>query len=195
MPFEFIKGLVDLSEKLGQSDLAQKLDQLALARARFPLREGPCRYSLSISHHTRAQVNREANLREWRLHPEAMKLECERVPVSVLTGDSCRPQTMWVWPGQELIGAGGRAKKGIFYKVVSLTPERITVEGNGETLTTTHETAVKCLRLTQCLTCASRQGLSLDGVRLLETSSHWFTWRRLYVGASRCTSSATLQVG
>ena len=195
MPFEFIKGLVDLSEKLGQSDLAQKLDQLALARARFPLREGPCRYSLSISHHTRMQVNREANLRERRLHPEAVKLECERVPVSVLTGDSCRPQTMWVWPGQELIGAGGRAKKGIFYKVVSLTPERITVEGNGETLTTTHETAVKCLRLTQCLTCASCQGLSLDGVRLLETSSHWFTWRRLYVGASRCTSSATLQVG
>jgi hypothetical protein len=141
------------------------------------------------------QVNAEANLSERRLHPEAVKLECEKVPLSVLTGDSCRPQTMWVWPGQDLIGAGGRAKKGILYKVASLTPDKITVEGNGETLTMTHETAVKCLRLTHCLTYASCQGLSLDGVRLLETDSHWFTWRHLYVGASRCTSSATLQVG
>ena len=92
--FEFIQGLVsgrseqpDLAseifhstENLGQSDLDAKLGQLALARAKFPLREGPCRYSLSISHHTRMQVNREANLWERRLHPEAVKLECEKAP-------------------------------------------------------------------------------------------------------------------
>jgi hypothetical protein len=102
---------------------------------------------------------------------------------------------MWLWPGQELIGAGGRCKKGIFFAVAACTPEKLTVLGNGETLTMAPETAIRSLRLTHCLTYASCQGLSLDGVRLLETSSPHFGWKHLYVGASRCTSSETLQVG
>ena len=102
---------------------------------------------------------------------------------------------MWVWPGQQLIGAGGRAKKGIFYEVTAASATHLTVAGGGQSLTMTAEMAVRCLRLTHCLTYASCQGLSLDGVRLLETASPHFTRQHLYVGASRCTSSATLQVG
>ena len=63
-----------------------------------------------------------------------------------------------------------------------------------QSLTLTAETAAKSLRLSHCITYASCQGLSLDGVRLLETSSPHFTWKHLYVGCSRCTSSETLQV-
>ena len=93
-----------------------------------------------------------------------------------------------------MIGAGGRAKKGLFYRVVSCTQERVVLEGNGEIVGLSAENAVKHLRLTHCLTYASCQGLSLAGVRLLETDSPHFTWRHLYVGASRCTSSRLLEV-
>ena len=161
--------------------------EVAAARAQFPLRSGPCRYSLAISHSTRMRVNREENLREKP--PEAIKY---RAPPT--RGDNA-PQSMWLWPGQELIGAGGQCKKGIFFAVSAVTPKKLTVVGNGETMTLSAEKAVKSLRLTHCLTYASCQGLSLAGVRLLQTDSPYFTWKHLYVGASRCTSSTTLQVG
>ncbi|WP_353213255.1 AAA family ATPase [Rhodovarius sp.] len=163
-------------------------DQAGLdeARAQFPLRPGPCRYSLSISHRTRMRVNRQAN--EAAKPPDAV-----RYVAPPCRGDNA-PQSMWVYVGQELIGAGGRAKKGLFYTVTACSAEKITVAGHGEPLTMTAPTAVKCLRLSHCLTYASCQGLSLDGVRLLDTSSVHFGKKHLYVGASRCTSSDTLQV-
>jgi hypothetical protein len=177
--FDFIKRVV-ASQDLGE--------MLEAARAQFPLREGPCRYSLCISHATRMRVNREANRQERLEHPEAIKIQ------AVATNGDNSPQTMWVWPTQELIGAGGKTKKGTFYFVRALTPERITVEAIGGSLTMTHECAVKCLRLPHAITYASCQGLSLGRVRLLSTDSPFFSWRHLYVGASRCTSSETLQI-
>ena len=175
--FEFIQNLASQGE-MG--------DSLTLARAQFSTPLGPCRYSLSISHAVRMAVNRAENQRTKP--PEAIKYTA---PAN--HGDNAS-QTMWVWPGQELIGAAGRCRKGVFYTVVACSPERMTVCGNGESLTMTSETAVRCLRLTHCLTYASCQGLSLASVRLLETSSPYFTWKHLYVGMSRCTNHATLQV-
>ena len=135
------------------------------------------------------RVNRVANELERVQHPEAILLKVGRVA----TKDN-NPQSIWIWPGLELIGAGGRAKKGLFYRVVSCTDERVTLEGNGETLGLSADNAVKHLRLTHCLTYASCQGLSLAGVRLLETDSPHLTWRHLFVGASRATSSRLLEV-
>ena len=82
----------------------------------------------------------------------------------------------------------------IFYTVQACDEARVTLVGNGETLSLSAEKTGKCMRLSHCITYASCQGLSLDGVRLLETESPHFTWKHLYVGASRCTSSRTLQV-
>ena len=177
--FEFVLGVV------GNPDLP---GLLAAARAQFPLRPGPCRYSLAISHATRVLVNRRANLAETTQHSEAVYYNAQPVK-----GDNA-PQSFWCWPGLELIGAGGRCKKGLFLRVVSCSAERITLEGDGGTLTLTPEVAMRCLRLTHCLTYASCQGLSLAGVRLLNTDSPHFGWKHLYVGASRCTSSRLLQV-
>jgi hypothetical protein len=183
--------------------------ELALLQARleFPVR-GPARYSLCISHATRMAVNRKANLHEKimqfgadsdakcaqicdDLQEKNLKVVHYKAPASK---EDNRPQSFWCWPGLELIGAGGRTKKGIFYTVLACDEKRLTVEGNGEQLTVSAEMACKCLRLSHAITYASCQGLSLDGVRLLDTNSPHFTWRHLYVGASRCTSSATLQV-
>ena len=50
------------------------------------------------------------------------------------------------------------------------------------------------LRLSHALTYAACQGLSLPGVRLLQTDSPHFGWKHLYVGSSRCTSSRLLEV-
>ena len=86
------------------------------------------------------RVNRLANEWERREHPEAILLKVGRVA----TKDN-NPQSMWIWPGQELIGAGGRAKKGLFYQVVSCTNERVVLEGNGETLGLSVENAEKSL--------------------------------------------------
>ena len=159
---------------------------LARARELFP-RGGPSKYTLCLSHATRMQENRRINLRE---KPEGAVFY-EAPPSS---GDN-QPQSFWCWPGLELIGAGsGRIKKGIFYVVQSCCPEKVTLAGTCEILTLSAEKAVKCMRLSACITYASCQGLSLDGVRLLDTDSPHFTWRHLYVGASRCTSSRTLQV-
>ena len=39
------------------------------------------------------------------------------------------PQTMRVWPGLKLIGAGGRVSKGIYVHVAEVGPEKIVLDG------------------------------------------------------------------
>ena len=97
----------------------------------------------SISHATRMKVNRAANERERMERPEAILLKVGKVAAK-----DNNPQSMWIWPGKELIGAGGRAKKGLFYRVVACTDERVVLQGDGETLGLSAENAVKHLRLT-----------------------------------------------
>ena len=52
---------------------------LVQVRQQFPLQNRPARYSLSISHCTRMRVNRLANERERKEHPEAILLKVGRV--------------------------------------------------------------------------------------------------------------------
>ena len=53
---------------------------------------------------------------------------------------------------------------------------------------------VRCVRPCHALTYAGCQGLTLPGRVRLETTSPHFTLRHLYVGCSRATSSALLEV-
>ena len=133
-------------------------------------------------------VNAATNERQKLDHPEAILYKAKA------TLDENSPQSFWVWPGLELIGCGGRAKKGLFYVVQSCTPARLVATGNGETISLTPEQVMSCLRLSHALTYAACQGLSLPGVRLLQTDSPHFGWKHLYVGSSRCTSSRLLEV-
>jgi len=160
---------------------------LVAAREQFPLKNWIPRYSLCISHATRVQVNRRYNVFEARAHPEAVYV---RAPASK---EDNQPQSFHCWARQELIGAGGKCKKGVFYTVVAVG-ERLVLEGNGESVSLPIETAAKSVRLSHALTYASCQGLSLCGVRLLDTTNPHFGWKHLYVGVSRCTSSALLEV-
>jgi hypothetical protein len=166
-------------------DLHHFLEQ---ARQQFPLQTGVPRYSLSVSHAMRVYINAKYNEQQRREHPDAVQYKHST------SHEDNQPQSFWAWPGQELIGSGGRAKKGLFYTVQTADAKHIVLKAQDQILSLSAETCCKFLRLSHCITYASCQGLSLAGVRLLETDSPFFTWRHLYVGSSRCTSSRLLQV-
>jgi ATP-dependent exoDNAse (exonuclease V) alpha subunit len=98
---------------------------------------------------------------------------------------------MYLWPGIQLIGAGHRCLKGMFYEVAAVDDVHVELT-NG--LKLTHEQALKSLRLSYALTYASCQGLTLKGVVRLDTQSPNFTLKHLYVGISRATSASLVEV-
>jgi hypothetical protein len=163
-------------------DLSEALEE---ARLRFPRREGAPDYTLVLSHQTRMAVN--------KLHNQALKppeAVFYRAPGGK-RGENLA-QHMWLYAGQELIGAGGRVRKGLFVTVMSVDEDRVILD-DGTTLT--REQALASLRLAHAITYASCQGLTLRGrVRLGETAHPAFTLRHLYVGSSRCTAFELLEV-
>ena len=50
------------------------------------------------------------------------------------------PQTMWIWPGLRLIGAGHKVPKGIFVEVKACDTEKVTLDSG---LELTHPKFVK----------------------------------------------------
>ena len=102
------------------------------------------------------------------------------------------PQTMRVWPGLRLVGAGGKVAKGCFVAVTEAGPGAVRLD-TGERFT--HAELLRHTRLCHAITNASCQGLTLQGrVHLCDTSSPHFELRHLYVGASRATSAELLSV-
>ena len=159
---------------------------LAKGRHEFPCTDQPANFTLVISHDQRKKINRERNLQQRP--KDAIFLRAPKV-----TAHGNAPQSMFIWKGQLLIGAGGKLiKKGVFYEVESCDNESVSLT-TGEALS--HEEAVRCLRLCSAITYASAQGLTLPGiVRLESTSCKHFGLRHLYVGASRCTSYLLLEI-
>ena len=156
------------------------------ARVRFPVKTGIPDVSLVISHATRMTINKTQNM--------ALK------PASAILIKAGRgkkrensAQNMWVYEGQRLIGAGGRIRKGVFVTVMFIDERGGAITLNNE-VTLSYEQC-GCLRLAHAITYASCQGLTLQGrVRLCETSHPAFTTKHLYVGSSRCTGAALLEV-
>ena len=160
-------------------------EALQLARERFP-RRGQPDTCLVISHANRMRLNEQHNR---RLAPaEAVTLRYE----GRAAAGTNAPQTMRVWPGLRLVGAGGKVAKGCFVAVAEAGPESVKLE-TGERFT--HTELLRHTRLCHAITYASCQGLTLRGrVHLCDTSSPHFELRHLYVGASRATSAELLSV-
>ena len=160
-------------------------EALQTARERFP-RQGEPDVSLVISHARRIRINARDNRR--LAPPEAVTIEYTGTGPTTTN----MPQTMRVWPGLKLIGAGGRVTKGIYVHVTEVGPEKIVLDG-GDSFT--HAALLEHTRLCHAITYASCQGLTLEGrVFLCDTESPHFTLRHLYVGTSRATSSELLSV-
>ena len=133
-------------------------------------------------------LNRQMNQR--KKPPGALLFRHLRPACGDLTGN--QPQSMWLWPGITLVGAGGLCPRGILVQVTGLAEKTVTLS-NGATLR--REQACKCTRLAQCLCYASVQGLTCPGVvRLEDTSSPLVCLRKLYVGVSRATAAGTVEV-
>ena len=148
----------------------------------------------------RMAVNAAAN---WALAPEASKLlELETQVIHIdlgccqTTNGCCQtatpqnsPQSMRVWPGLRLIGAGGKIPKGVFVAVAEVEPDGVRLD-NGMRLK--NQELLRATRPSHAVTYASCQGLTLHNRVRLDLSCH-LTLRHLYVGASRATSSELLE--
>ena len=103
----------------------------------------------------------------------------------------CAAQSMWIWPGQQLLGCVGRPRRGIKNSCL------YTVKGCEDLITFeeipgefTEAEVVSDLRLSNCQTYASCQGTEFnDSLTLHELSHPRFTARHLYVGLSRAKAA------
>ena len=100
------------------------------------------------------------------------------------------PQSMRVWPGLRLIGAGGKIPKGVFVAVAEVEPDGVRLD-NGMRLK--NQELLRATRPSHAVTYASCQGLTLHNRVRLDLESCHLALRHLYVGASRATSSELLE--
>ena len=180
--FRFIGWL-----RVGEAEEVPLAEAVRVARREFPRpqREHPD-VCLVISHAHRVQINERENR---RLAPQDAVF-IEHKEAGAPTTNS--PQSMRVWPGLKLVGAGGKVAKGTFVQVAEVGPERVVLDG-GQAFS--HAELLRQTRLCHAITYASCQGLTLRGrVWLLDCGTHHFNLRHLYVGASRATSSGLLAV-
>ena len=102
------------------------------------------------------------------------------------------PQSLWVWPGCRVVGAGGKVAKGQICHVVSYTPDLVELDIGTKLLP---DELVRAIRPGHCLVFAGCQGLTLEGLVRIETgNSPHLTIKHLYVGCSRATSHTLLEV-
>ena len=128
-------------------------EALQLARERFA-RRGQPDTCLVISHANRMRLNEQHNR---RLAPaEAVTLRYE----GRAAAGTNAPQTMRVWPGLRLVGAGGKVAKGCFVAVTEAGPDAVRLD-TGERFT--HAELLRHTRLCHAITYASCQGLTLQG--------------------------------
>ena len=174
-------------------------EALSRARKMFPVTKRPARYTLTMSHQQRVKINRLRNQEEsldkyrWEDPTDAWE---QTVFLKTAWDEKKRPvgnraQNMILWPGIQLIGAGHRCLKGVFYEVEEVDDVFVKLT-NGTKLT--HEQTLQSLRLSYALTYASCQGLTLPGVVRLDTQSTHFTLKHLYVGISRATAADLVEV-
>ena len=182
--FSFYTGLFEPRGLNCDTDHLQEV--LAEARALFPRQPGHPHFTLTISHQRRMAQNRAQNLAEKTADAVYYRVRAGK------RGEN-NPQHFWAYPGQVLVGAGGKVRRGVFVTVLAATEEGLVVD-NGGPQTLDRETACSCLRLSHSLTYAAVQGLTLQGRVRLETDSPELTIKHLYVGASRCTAFGLLEV-
>ena len=180
--FRFIGWL-----RVGEPEEVPLAEAIRVARREFPRRPGEhpdtC---LVISHAHRVQINERENR---RLAPADAVL-IEHKEAGAPTTNS--PQSMRVWPGLKLVGAGGKVPRGVFVTVKEVDGERVHLDGGQQF---SHAELLRQTRLCHAITYASCQGLTLCGrVWLMDTGTQHFNVRHLYVGASRATSSELLSV-
>ena len=186
--FEFYAALVP-----GQLLREQALpDVLRQARALFSF-EGVARHNLVLSHRRRVRLNAQC-MKAFKPESGARFIRAAHE-----RGQLNAAQSLYVWPGLELLGCSRNSKKvrnNVMYTVQELQDERVVLlsEG-GETLTLSDAQVADQLRLSYARTYASCQGTEFDGtLRLHDTSNRNFTHRHLYVALSRAKAAHLIDI-
>ena len=190
--FNFVKWL-----RVGEEACPTLEQAKARLKELYPSKPGWPDTTLVISHSKRMAVNAAANR---ALAPEASKLlQLETQVIHIDLGETqngCSqtapqnsPQSMRVWPGLRLMGAGGKIPKRVFVAVAEVEPDGVRLD-NGMRLK--NQELLRATRPSHAVTYASCQGELAAGVAT--TASAW-TWspaasRHLYVGASRAMLEA-----
>ena len=144
--------------------------------------------ALAISHRHRIRLN------EWVNQVKAPDgaTHFKYSPTDSAKNLTNKPQSMWIWPGIRLVGAGGKICKGTFVTVKTCRDAAVELEDGTELAS---DDLFKYTRLPHALTYAGCQGLTLAGhVVLCDTYSKHFTLRHLHMGSSRATRSDLLSV-
>jgi hypothetical protein len=117
-----------------------------------------------------------------------------------LTKQANAPQNAWMWTGMQLVcymdGKRVNLYNGGWYTVVSVDHSNFRLKGEDEVeFDITAQDGMTRLRLTNALTFACVQGLTLQGIVRLHDCDHpRMDWRRLNVGISRATSSDLVEI-
>ena len=125
--FNFVKWL-----RVGEEACPTLEQAKARLKELFPSKPGWPDTTLVISHSKRMAVNAAANR---ALAPEGSKLlELETQVIHIDLGGCDKPitqnspQSMRVWPGLRLIGAGGKIPKGVFVAVAEVEPDGVRLD-------------------------------------------------------------------
>ena len=183
--FDFVKWL-----RVGEEACPTLEQAKARLKELFPSKPGWPDTTLVISHSKRMAVNAAANR---ALAPEGSKLlELETHVIHIdlgccqTTNEYCQtatpqnsPQSMRVWPGLRLIGAGGKIPKGVFVAVAEVEPDGVRLD-NGMRLK--NQELLRATRPSHAVTYASCQGLTLHNRVRLDLESCHLTLRHLSRG-------------
>ena len=153
--FNFVKWL-----RVGEEACPTLEQAKARLKELFPSKPGWPDTTLVISHSKRMAVNAAANR---ALAPEGSKLLeldvihidlgcCDSVPTQTPQNS---PQSMRVWPGLRLIGAGGKIPKGVFVAVAEVEPDGVRL------MRLKNQELLRATRPSHAVTYASCQGLTL----------------------------------
>jgi len=143
-----------------------------------------------ISHRKRITINAQIN--KSLAPPDAVCIEVRGRPSR---GNSA--QTMFIWPGIQLLGSMSTERKGIrngcLYTVCEVEDDKVRLQDPNVTLT--FEQVKTWLRLSYAQTYASVQGTEFDAqLRLHDVHHPYFTRRHLFVGLSRARSARDVSV-
>jgi hypothetical protein len=178
--FNFCKGVLRISLD----------DAIFAARKEFKAK-GEARYNLCLSHKSRVAINARVNAR----HPQgALFVPAFEVHERFMN----KPQDMHIWPGLELIGCcakQGKLFNGGWYTILSIDGVEVKLSSKAGEIVLSPEQVSRDMRLSHAMTYHSSQGTTLEGlVRLHDCDHPRYTLTHLYVGISRATSAALVDV-
>lgn len=123
--------------------------------------------------------------------PEAIFVEWSKETTALRNS----PQSLWLWPGQDLISAAAKFQRNVTYTVKEVSVESVLLVRPGAEVKLNPQQVCEFFRPSFCRTYHSAQGLGFQRVRLWGYRSPHFSLKHLVTGLSRCYAYASVDFG